>query len=126
MENLALKITLEDKKEQLEMFNSALHKALTTYTQTHNTKLDTDKHIHCYTDGSGPTSGVTKHSLAGWGFHIVDGPTHSGRVTTNTTSPLYLGASVGSNNTAELTAIAEAILWSCDFFKPRGPLPHTC
>ena len=35
----------------------------------------------------------------------------SGRVNTDYSSPFYLGATVGSNNTAELSAIMEAMLY---------------
>ena len=36
----------------------------------------------------------------------------SGRVITDPESPEYMGASVGSNNTAELTAIGHALRWA--------------
>ena len=52
---------------------------------------------------------------AGWGFVLVDGdfPKHEARgpVQTDTRSAYYLGAQVGSNNTGELSALMEAMLY---------------
>jgi ribonuclease HI len=39
-----------------------------------------------------------------------------GSVETNQSSPFYLGATVKSNNTAELSALGEAFLWLRDFY----------
>ena len=71
-----------------------------------------------YTDGSGPG----RHEVAaGWGFTVVTGgdgeadtaatEVHSrcGHVVTDTQDARYLGAERATNNTAELTAIAEAL-----------------
>jgi ribonuclease HI len=44
-----------------------------------------------------------------------------GPVCRNVTSPYYLGAEVSSNNTAELSAIGEALIWLRD----NGPLGST-
>ena len=67
-----------------------------------------------YTDGSGSRGRATAHTPAGWGIHMQQG--HSvleghGRVNTDYSSPYNLGATVGSNNTAELTALMEAALF---------------
>ena len=65
-----------------------------------------------YTDGSGSRGRATAHTPAGWGIHIQQG--HSvikERVNTDYSSPYYLGAVVGSNNAAELTALMEAALF---------------
>ena len=67
-----------------------------------------------YTDGSGSRGRATTNTPAGWGVYILQG--HSviegcGRVNTDYFSPYFLGASVGSNNTAELSALMEASLY---------------
>ena len=80
--------------------------------------------IHLYVDGScGDNRNVTKDTIAGWGVCIVSGDSGtgrgqgevmeetSGRVVTDPAAPGYIGASVGSNNTAELSAIAHALRW---------------
>ena len=80
-----------------------------------------------YTDGSAfgmnDGDGATKDTPAGWGFVVIQGPTglnhddgeeyfsNSGRVITDTRHPLYIGAEIGSNNTAELSAIYNALEW---------------
>ena len=52
-----------------------------------------------------------------------EGVEASGVVVCNSGSDLFMGASYGSNNSAELTAIGEALLWSCDQPKEETP-PH--
>ena len=68
-----------------------------------------------YTDGSGSRGRCTAHTPAGWGFvRLIEGEiTHTARgpVTTDHTTSHYLGATVGSNNTGELTAWMEAALY---------------
>ena len=81
--------------------------------------------LHLYVDGScGDNRNVGKETIAGWGVCIVRGDSgtgkgqgevieeFSGRVITDPESPEYMGASVGSNNTAELTAIGHALRWA--------------
>ncbi|KAL3926278.1 MAG: hypothetical protein SGPRY_003371 [Prymnesium sp.] len=46
-----------------------------------------------------------------------------GPVTLDTGSPYFLGAEVGSNNTAELSAICEALLWLVEQAGPSGNAP---
>jgi ribonuclease HI len=80
-----------------------------------------------YTDGSAfgmnDGDGATKDTPAGWGFVVIEGPTglnhddgeeyfsNFGRVITDTGHPLYIGAEIGSNNTAELSAVYNALEW---------------
>lgn len=79
---------------------------------------------YIYTDGSAiGNNNVTKDTPAGWGFVVVQGdpgPKHdegevvarlSGRVVTDPSNPLFIGAEVGSNNTGELSALNEALEW---------------
>ena len=70
-----------------------------------------------YTDGSGGENGG---SVAGWGFAVYDdhdaNEAHPlfhvyGPVVTDESDQRWLGAQKHSNNTAELTAIAEALTW---------------
>jgi len=82
--------------------------------------------LHIYVDGSSGRSGediATSDTPAGWGVCVVEGDSgvgrgggdvvdeRSGRVITDPSQTDYLGAKVGSNNTAELTAIAHAARW---------------
>ena len=77
-----------------------------------------------YVDGScQDNQNVTSDTPAGWGVVIVTGDNRRGtgsgeivteihgRVITSEGSELFLGAEVGSNNTAELSAIAHALRW---------------
>ena len=73
-----------------------------------------------YTDGAGPESWWGRQT-AGWGFTVVTGgngnddaaadETHSrcGHVVTDAQQPGYIGAERPTNNTGELTAIAQAL-----------------
>ncbi len=66
---------------------------------------------------------VTSDTPAGWGLVVVRGDAgvgrgdgevieeHSGRVITDSEEVGWLGAEVGSNNTAELTALAHTLRW---------------
>jgi len=80
--------------------------------------------LHIYVDGSCEENrNVTADTPAGWGFCVVSGDTGLGRgrghirhevcgpVVTRSGSEGYLGAEIGSNNTAELSAIAQATRW---------------
>ena len=80
--------------------------------------------LHIYVDGSCEENrNVTESTPAGGGFCVVDGDSgigrgggdviaeRSGPVVTNPSENDYLGAEVGSNNTAELTAIGHAARW---------------
>lgn len=79
--------------------------------------------MYLYTDGACPgNKHVHVHACpAGWGVCIVRSPAMIveeelfGPVPISIHSKFYLGAMVGSNNTAELTAIGEALRWLRDF-----------
>jgi len=77
--------------------------------------------ISIYTDGSAPVNVAGRDNPAGWAFVVVSGVTGenhdggtlvtemNGRVITDRKHPLWIGADVGSNNTAELSAIYHAL-----------------
>ena len=80
--------------------------------------------VHIYVDGScSDNRNVTSETRAGWGLCVIvnDGGSGSGKghlltelngeVITKQGEKGYLGAEVGSNNTAELSAIAHALRW---------------
>ena len=80
--------------------------------------------LHIYVDGScEENQNVTESTPAGWGFCVVAGDSgigrgggdviaeRSGPVVTDPSASDFIGAEVGSNNTAELTAIAHAARW---------------
>ena len=80
--------------------------------------------LHVYVDGSClGNQNVDDETPAGWGVVIIAGSNDlgrgngeiihefSGRVITCPDSDDFIGAEVGSNNTAELTAIAQALRW---------------
>ena len=80
--------------------------------------------ISIYVDGSCEENrNVTASTPAGWGFCVVLGDTglgkgqgeivteRSGPVITKKTSSEYIGSEIGSNNTAELCALAHALKW---------------
>ena len=80
--------------------------------------------LHIYVDGSCEENrNVTAATPAGWGYCVVEGDSGLGRgrgqivtegsgsVITDETSGVFIGAEVGSNNTAELSAIAAALGW---------------
>ena len=70
-----------------------------------------------YTDGSGSKGRCTSSTPAGWGWCLRKGDDWidaCGPVVTSPDHTAYLGANVGSNNTGELTAIAEAALYSLE------------
>jgi ribonuclease HI len=84
-----------------------------------------------YTDGAckGNQNVTLQKCPAGWGLVIVGGGGDSGchlnasgrcvaelfgPVVLDASSPFFLGAELGSNNTGELSAICEALLWLLD------------
>ena len=90
-----------------------------------------------FTDGSCSLNRCVDRAnpRAGWGFVVTEalkgdgrskgtrGVEASGVVVCNSGSDLFMGAAHGSNNSAELTAIGEALLWSCDQPEDETP-PH--
>jgi len=81
--------------------------------------------FHIYVDGSCiGNQNVDSDTPAGWGVVIITGSNDlgrgngeimhefSGKVVTNPEDSMFIGAEVGSNNTAELTAMAEALRWA--------------
>ena len=77
-----------------------------------------------YTDGSGSKGRCSSSTPAGWGWTFKsdsDWVDARGPVITQSDHTAYLGANVGSNNTGELTAIAEAILYSIENHTADGP-----
>ena len=83
-----------------------------------------DTELVLYFDGSClDNQNVTADTPAGWGFVVVVGDgglgrgdgsviaEGSGRVVTDREASDWLGAEVGSNNTAELSAVAHALRW---------------
>ena len=84
----------------------------------------TDEHLAFYIDGSClENQNVTADTPAAWGMAVVIGDNGLGKgsgeiieeswghVVCNPTDEDFIGAEVGSNNTAELTAFAMALRW---------------
>ncbi|HJM13561.1 MAG TPA: RNase H family protein [Candidatus Thalassarchaeaceae archaeon] len=80
--------------------------------------------LHIYVDGSClDNQNVTPSTKAGWGYCVIEGDSgigngkgelvaeSHGRVITDSDESGFIGAEVGSNNTAELSAIAKALRW---------------
>ena len=80
--------------------------------------------FHIYVDGSCiGNQNVDQDTPAGWGVVVITGSNDLGRgngeilhefngkVVTNPDDEEFIGAEVGSNNTAELTAFAQALRW---------------
>ena len=86
--------------------------------------MDADSAWTIYVDGSCPANrDVDATTPASWAFVVVEGDLSHGRgagevvheeagsVLTDPKAPGFLGAEVGSNNTAELSAFAQALRW---------------
>ena len=84
--------------------------------------------FHIYVDGSClGNQNVDSDTPAGWGVVVITGSNDLGRgngeilhefngkVVTDSSDSKFIGAEVGSNNTAELTAFAEALRWILRF-----------
>jgi hypothetical protein len=82
------------------------------------------REISIYIDGSCEENrNVTANTLAGWGFCVVIGDTGLGKgqgeitterngvVVTDSSIEGFIGAEVGSNNTAELSAMFHGLRW---------------
>ena len=92
-------------------------------TLTTMQSIPTEEAIYLYTDGAchGNYNVHSRECPAGWGVCIVRRSTMAvlaelhGPVVLQPQSPFYLGATVGSNNSAELSAVGEALLWLRDY-----------
>ena len=115
-------------KEQVKDFRLELRRQLQTGYSALPAPQDAAKDKAIYTDGSGSQGRCSADTQAGWGFVVVDQQTgeheHSanGPVETDSRSIHYIGANVGSNNTAELSAIVEALLFQ---LANQSPLPRS-
>ena len=85
-----------------------------------------DAAYYLYTDGGcvgNANVAAKRHQPAGWGVHVLD---RGGAVAAELYGPVelaasasyFLGAETGSNNTGELSAIAEALMWLRDSAGP--------
>ena len=110
-------------QEQRAQFNLRVRKHLGQRPEEPSdppTSSDHTAECTFYTDGSGTRGRCTAASPAGWGWCTErtgeDGELEwidaSGPVITDPDHTAFLGARVGSNNTAELSAIAEALLYA--------------
>lgn len=84
---------------------------------------------HLFVDGSCPANKQAGKmpTAAGWGVAVYQSSERLttfaelyGPVITDDTSPLSLGATCGSNNTGELSAMGEALLWLRDEAPDKG------
>ena len=101
--------------EQRNEFNKVLKKAYFNQEDTPSDAQMTRDPWDVYTDGSGSSGRCSATTPAGWGYVVITPQTQQtayGPVQTEATSPMYLGATVGSNNTAELSAWMEAALFA--------------
>ena len=104
--------------QQRAAFNSALAEQLGIKKQVDTPKpLDHTAKLTVFTDGSGTRGRCSPSTPAGWGWTASQGEDWldaCGPVITDHTHISYLGARVGSNNTGELCAIIEAILFGME------------
>jgi ribonuclease HI len=90
--------------------------------------------IYMYTDGSCLSNKDVAHKVcpAGWAVVVVNGNTMEieaeifAAVAVDKSSSSYLGALVGSNNTAEVSAIGEAFRWLINSNASTNPHPRVC
>ena len=103
--------------EQKLQFNQILQELLEEPTEASQTTtpVTSKPPIHFYTDGSGSRGKCSSSTPAGWGWCFRQGDNWTkacGPVVTQADHNAYRGAQVGSNNTGELTAIIEALLYA--------------
>ena len=110
----SIKYDYSSDQQKLDRFNASFRAHYAAQSQTEN-QTTPPQHISFYTDGSGSSGRATRSSLAGWGFVgyysnaiLVES---YGPVNVDEQSPFYLGAGVASNNTGELSAIMEVLLF---------------
>ena len=102
--------TTPEVKQQLNTILKELLQDNEVDCQSHSNSVH-----HVYTDGSGTGGRCTQHTPAGWGWCYKEGNQWKeayGPVTTGTSHITYRGATVGSNNAGEVTAIIEAGLFA--------------
>ena len=93
------------------------NRALKDPPQPRGASSDHTAKITFFTDGSGSKGKCTRLTPAGWGWCSKQGNdwlVASGPVSTDPQHLKYLGAQVGSNNTEELSAIIEALLFALE------------
>ena len=106
-------------------------------TSDHNAEVSVQgPKVTVYTKGSGTRGRCSKNTPAGWGWCYKNGEEWteaSGPVHTDPQHPQYYGAQIGSNNTGELTAILEAVIYAAcrreldhHHRKIRQPLGYQC
>ena len=112
-------------EEQKQSFNDALRSILDHTAPTgprrklsaHAPDTAQRTHITFYTDGSGSKGRCTASTPAGWGWCAPQGADWLeayGPVVTSSDHTAYVGATVGSNNTGEVTAMVEALLFAVE------------
>ena len=103
-------------------FNKAFRHHFSSPSTTPPAVDHTRKTWEVYTDGSGSRGRCSATTPAGWGFVVIEDEEAiheaSGPVQTDSYSPLYLGATVGSNNTGKTTAWMEAALYLITLEQP--------
>ena len=113
---LNIKLTADYKREFNAILKDLLEDTSATADSDHNATSNQEGPVYTvYTDGSGSSGKCSRHTAAGWGFCYLDNDTWKeayGPVITTPDSPQYRGAQVGSNNTGELTAIIEAVMYA--------------
>ena len=109
-------------QEQRYQFNQTFRRFHSNPSTTTPEINYTRKEWFIYTDGSGSNGRCSATTPAGWGFVVVeDGESiheASGPVQTDSHSPMFLGAMVGSNNTGETSAWMEAALYILTLDQP--------
>ena len=112
---LDLQTTTPEAKQQFNTILKELLQDNEVDCQSQATSPDHNSVHHVDTDGSGTGGRRTKHTPEGWGWCYKEGCQWKeayGPVTTGTSHITYRGAAVGSNNTGEVTAITEALLFA--------------
>ena len=92
-------------------------KTIMGWTEAPVQQTDHTARITFFTDGSGTRGKCSAHTPAGWGWCAKQGEDWLkafGPVVTSPANSGYLGATVGSNNTGELSAIIEALLFALE------------
>ena len=110
---------LEDKLR--EVFGEETDQGGLEYIEEVDNEQVTEGVTKIYTDGSG------KDEEAGWGFaaYLMESVIENfGAVSIDEESKVYLGAKECTNNTAELTAIIEAMIWSLERAEVQGGVVH--